>query len=218
VSAVRWLRLLYTYPSGITEQLLDAIAEVPSVARYLDLPLQHIDDQVLRHMRRGHGERFLRRLLGRIRTRLPELTLRTTLLVGHPGETPAAFDRLARFVEEAEFDHLGVFRYSREEGTAAAGIPGRVAASEAQRRARHLMALQRRISRRKLRQRVGEEIEVLVDGTAEESPLLLCGRHAGQAPEIDGCVYLTDGTARPGSLVRARVVRTSDYDLVASIF
>ncbi len=224
-TSARWIRLHYAYPTATTNELLDAIAEEPRVAKYVDVPLQHIDDGVLKAMRRGHVGKTARALVERVRARIPGVTLRTTLIVGHPGETEDAFASLAAFVEEAEFDRLGVFTYSKEEGTHSAtleapetrGVPAR----EAERRRRELMRLQRRISKRKMKALVGRELEVLVEGRSEESEYLVEGRHAGQAPEIDGKVFLSLGedvaAPRAGDLVRARVDSFADYDLGATM-
>ena len=222
VTGLRWLRLHYAYPTEVEDDLLAAIAEEPTVCKYLDVPLQHVDDVVLKAMRRGHGGAAARALCARLRRAVPGITLRTTLLTGHPGETEAAFRRLCDFVREAEFDHLGVFAFSREEGTAAATLRGRVPARTAEQRRRALMRLQRPIARARRRALLGRDLEVLVEGPSEESDLLLRGRHAGQAPEIDGGVYLAlppdlPAAPRPGDFVRTRVTQVSDYDLVAEV-
>ncbi|RMH44811.1 MAG: 30S ribosomal protein S12 methylthiotransferase RimO [Deltaproteobacteria bacterium] len=217
VDGVRWVRLHYTYPTAFTDELIDAIADEPNVAKYVDVPLQHIDDGVLKKMRRGHGGKAARELVDRLRARIPGVVLRTTFITGHPGETDAAFDALCAFVREVEFDHVGVFPFCREQGTVSALLPGRVPRRVAEQRRDALLAIQRDISAAKLRAMVGREIDVLVDGLSDETDLLLQGRWQGQAPEVDGCVYLTDGTAQPGDLVRARVTDSADYDLAASI-
>ncbi len=221
VEGLRWIRLHYAYPTATSDELLEVIATQPRVAKYLDVPLQHIDDQVLKLMRRGHLGKTARSLVERARARVPDLTLRTTLIVGHPGETEEAFARLRDFVEESEFDRLGVFTYSKEEGTHSATLDTvEVPAETAEARRRELMRLQRRISQRKMKALRGSELEVLVDGPSSESEYLAAGRHAGQAPEIDGQVFLAlaDGVAAlsPGDVVRARVDSFADYDLAAT--
>jgi ribosomal protein S12 methylthiotransferase len=175
-------------------------------------------------MRRGYGERVVRDLVERVRARIPGATLRTTFIVGHPGETDAAFQRLCAFVKESELDRVGVFTYSQEEGTVAALLPGRIPPKESEARRRELLRIQRGISKKKLRAMRGRELEVLVEGPSDESEYLLMGRHEGQAPEIDGQVYLSfaDGAAdapppATGSLVRARVTHSAEYDLAATI-
>jgi ribosomal protein S12 methylthiotransferase len=224
IEGIRWLRLHYAYPSVCGDDLLGVIADSPRVAKYLDVPVQHIDSDVLKRMRRGYGERVVRDLVSRVRARIPGATLRTTFIVGHPGETDAAFQRLCAFVGEAELDRVGVFTYSQEEGTVAALLPGRIPKREADARRRELLRIQRGISKKKLRAMRGREIEVLVEGPSDESEYLLMGRHEGQAPEIDGQVYLSfaDGAADApppptGALVRARVTHSAEYDLAATI-
>jgi ribosomal protein S12 methylthiotransferase len=224
VPGLRWLRLHYAYPSVCGDELLDVIASYPSVAKYLDVPIQHVDTEVLKKMRRGYGERVVRDLVARVRARIPGVTLRTTFIVGHPGETDAAFARLCDFVRESELDRVGVFTFSQEEGTVAALLPGRVPPKEAEARRRELLRIQRDISKRKLRALRGSQIEVLVEGPSDESEYLLMGRHEGQAPEIDGQVYLSfadtaaDAPAPPtGALVHARVTHSAEYDLAATI-
>jgi ribosomal protein S12 methylthiotransferase len=220
-SGLRWLRLHYAYPTEIDDALIAAIAEEPTVCKYLDVPFQHVDDGVLKAMRRGYGATAVRALVAKLRARVPGIAIRTTLLVGHPGETDAAFARLRDFVLESELEHVGVFPFSREEGTAAAGLGGRVLARTAKRRAAALMRAQQAIARRHGQALVGRELTVLVEGPSPESPLLLAGRHAGQAPEIDGRVYLALPPDAPapatGSFVTARVTQAADYDLAAEV-
>jgi ribosomal protein S12 methylthiotransferase len=217
VPGVRWVRLFYLYPEKLGEDLVTLLAEHPRVVPYVDMPLQHAADGMLRRMRRGHGGKRLYELVERLRKRIPGLTFRTAFIVGHPGETDAEFEELLAFVRFAEFERVGVFRYSDEESarsfTLESKVPNRVAGA----RARRLMSVQRRISRRKNRALVGSELEVLVEGPSEESELVMAGRHAGQAPEIDGAVYLSGGPVQPGDLCRARVTSASDYDLVAEV-
>jgi ribosomal protein S12 methylthiotransferase len=217
VPGLRWVRLHYAYPTAVTDELIAVIAEERTVVKYLDVPLQHIDDDVLKRMRRGHGARPVRDLVDRLRRAVPEIVIRTTFLVGHPGESPAAFDRLCRFVEEVEFDRMGAFTFSSEEGTVSATLADTVPARTARTRRTTLMRLQRAVSKRKQKALVGRELDVLVEGASDESEYLLQGRWAGQAPEVDGTVYLADGGARPGDFVRARITGFADYDLAASI-
>ncbi len=213
--AVRWIRLLYAYPSAVNEALARAMAELERVVPYLDLPIQHVDDRVLRRMKRGYDGQRVERTVALLREAVPGIALRTTLICGHPGETAEAHQRLLRFVERAELDHLGVFPFSLEEGTDAAQQPDQVPEETARARADEVMALQREISQKKLGRLVGQELEVLVDGPSEESEFLLQARHAGQAPEIDGVVHLADSGASVGEFVKAEVEQAGDYDLVA---
>jgi ribosomal protein S12 methylthiotransferase len=217
VKGVRWVRLHYAYPTAVTDELIEVMATEPTVAKYLDVPLQHIDDGVLKAMRRGHTRKQAYALVERLRARIPDIIIRTTFLVGHPGETDEAFGKLVEFVTACRFDRVGVFTFSSEEGTHSHTLADVVDPKVAKERRRELMRVQRRISKAKQRQLVGRELEVLVEGVSTESEYLLQGRWAGQAPEIDGVVYLTDGTAQAGDLVRAKVTSFADYDLAASI-
>ena len=215
-----WLRFLYLYPNRVSDALIETVASVPKICKYFDIPLQHTSAPVLKRMRRGsHGGRFLK-MLEKIRLAIPEATLRTTMIVGFPGETEADFAALLEFVEAAQFDHLGVFLYSNEETSGAHELPDQVPAAVAQKRQRRLMTAQRRISRRKLRQKVGKLFPVLVEGRPEETDLLFRGRLESQAPEIDGHILINDfvgAEPRPGEFRWARVTDSSDYDLVARL-
>jgi ribosomal protein S12 methylthiotransferase len=218
VDGIEWIRLLYLYPTTIDRTVLDAIAECDKVCRYIDLPLQHASDAVLKRMKRPGTRRGYERLLDEIRRILPGVTLRTTFIVGFPGETPQDFAELASFVRSVEFDHLGVFTYSHEEGTSAFTLADDVPARVKQRRREQLLGLQKGLVARAQRRRIGERVQVMVDGPSEEHELVLTGRLGGQAPDIDSSVYLTDcdpAAYRPGDLVDARIVGAKGYDLVA---
>jgi ribosomal protein S12 methylthiotransferase len=217
VPELRWIRVLYAYPATLSDAILDAIASEEKVVKYVDLPLQHAADSVLGRMRRPTGRGHLRGLVERVRERVPGVALRSSFIVGFPGESEAEFEELVAFVEAAAFDHVGVFGYSDEEGTAAFALPGRVPPLVKANRRRRLMAAQRRISRRRNRALVGRRVEVLLEGPHPESELLLQGRMASQAPEIDGRVIVNDGTAPPGSFVACEVTEAHDYDVVARI-
>ena len=219
IDGLTWIRLLYLYPTTITDDVLDAMAECEKVCRYVDLPLQHASAGVLRRMRRPGNRKTYDRLLARIRERVPGVTLRTTLIVGFPGETDADFDELRAFVEETQFDHLGVFTYSHEEGTRAFSFADDVPASMKRKRRHELMTVQKRVVRRAQRARIGETVNVLVDGPSPEHELVWRGRLEGHAPEIDPQVYLTDCNSAefaPGDLIQARLVDARDYDWVAA--
>lgn len=217
IDDIEWIRLHYTFPSAFDDELIDVIASEPKVVKYIDVPLQHISDAMLKRMRRGHTGRISRELLTRLRTRIDNVVLRSTFIVGHPGETEAEFEELCEFVAEAKLDHAGAFTYSIEQGTVSGMLPGRVDPELVAQRQAQLMEIQRKVSRAKNEARVGQEITVLVDGVSSESEYLLEGRWYGQAPGVDGVTYLADGTAPAGSLVRARVTQGSDYDLAASL-
>ncbi|MEZ4288394.1 MAG: 30S ribosomal protein S12 methylthiotransferase RimO [Polyangiales bacterium] len=217
VDGIRWIRLHYLYPETLTSALIDTINDHPKVLPYIDMPLQHASDPMLRAMRRGHGGERLYRVVDTLRERIDDLVFRTTFLVGHPGETEQDFEDLMKFVSWAEFDHVGVFSYSHEDGTVAGAMENLVDEETIERRNKQLMALQRPISRDRLQARIATELDVLVDGVSDESDLLLEGRWWGQAPEVDGKIYLANGEARPGEIRRALVTDASDYDLVADL-
>jgi ribosomal protein S12 methylthiotransferase len=216
VERIRWIRLLYCYPNFVTDELLDTIAELPNVVNYVDIPLQHGDDAILRAMRRERSAASLHRILERIRNRIPGVTIRTSFIVGFPGETEDAFKRLREFVREEQFDRMGVFTYSREENTGAYDLDGQVPERVKRARRAELMETQSEISLRKNRGLIGREVEVLVEGPMAGRATRLRGRTGGQAPEIDGAVFLS-GEAEPGEFVRARVDRALSYDLHASV-
>jgi ribosomal protein S12 methylthiotransferase len=218
VDGLEWIRLLYLYPTTIGDDLLDAMGESDKVCKYIDLPLQHASDAVLQRMKRPGSRASYETLLGRIRRRLPDVTLRTTFIVGFPGETAEEFAALHDFVRTVEFDHVGVFTYSHEEGTSAYGLADDVPPSTKRRRQSSLMAAQRRIVARAQRGRVGQRVRILVDGPSAEHELVLRGRLAGQAPDIDPLVYLTDcdpATLSPGEFIDAELTGSRGYDLLA---
>lgn len=215
-----WVRFLYCYPNRVTDRLIEAVAHSPKVARYFDIPLQHASPSVLKAMRRGSGGAQFLRMLERIRTAIPEVSLRTTMIVGFPGETDDDFRALEDFVEAAGFDHLGVFTYSNEESSAAFTLSGQVPVRVAERRRRRILQIQRRISRRKLREKVGKQLPVVVEGRAEETDLLFAGRLESQAPQIDGRVLISDFEGPepvPGQFRWARITSAGDYDVVARL-
>ena len=214
VPEVRWLRLLYAYPASVTDELLEVIADEPAVCTYLDMPLQHISDRLLRAMRRERSGAAIRGLIARIRRAVPAIALRTSFIVGFPGETEDDLAELCAFLAEAEFDHVGVFRYSREENTPAAALSGQVPEAVKAERWERVMAVQASVARRRAAAHRGRTIEVLVEGRDTRGRLV--GRTRGQAPEIDGRTYLR-GRAQAGDLVRARIVGAETYDLIGEI-
>ena len=219
VEGLEWIRLLYLYPTTITDDTLDAMAECEKVCRYIDLPLQHASADVLRRMRRPGNRRAYDKLLTRIRTRVPGVTLRTTFIVGFPGETDAEFAELEQFVRDTGFDHVGVFTYSHEEGTRAFALADDVPAAIKRKRRNALMKLQRGIVARRQKARRGQTVRVMVDGPSAESDLVWQGRLEGQAPDIDAVVYLDEcdiASLVPGQVVEARVTGSRGYDLVAA--
>ena len=219
VEGLQWIRLLYLYPTTITDDVLDAMAECEHVCKYVDLPLQHASADVLRRMRRPGNRETYDKLLERIRRRVPGVTLRTTFIVGFPGETEQDFEQLCDFVRETNFDHVGAFTYSHEEGTRAFDLVDDVSARSKTLRRNELMRLQKQIVRTRHRTRTGETVRVMIDGPAADSDLVLQGRLEGQAPEIDAVVYLSDcdpSEYEPGQIISARVIGAKDYDLVAA--
>ncbi|MCA3013671.1 MAG: 30S ribosomal protein S12 methylthiotransferase RimO [Myxococcaceae bacterium] len=214
---VKWIRLHYAYPRVFTDELIEVMATEPKIARYLDMPLQHASDKLLKSMKRGRDSTFLKKLLEKLRTRVPNLTFRTSLIVGLPGETEEDFELLKDFVKTLRFERLGVFQYSDEPGTAAYEMEGKVPQKTIERRWREVMAIQKRISREQNKRLVGKRLEVLVEGVSPESEHLLVGRHEGQAPDIDGQVFINEGLAYPGELVVVEVTQAHDYDLVAKV-
>jgi ribosomal protein S12 methylthiotransferase len=217
VSGIRWVRLFYLYPEAIDDGLVELLGHHPRVVPYVDMPLQHASDAMLKRMRRGHGRDRQVNVVERMRASIPNLTFRTAFIVGHPGETDAEFEELLDFVTWAKFEHVGVFRYSDEESAKSFNLNDKVKPLVAANRYRRLMALQRKIARAKNRELVGQELEVLVEGPSEEHELVMKGRHRGQAPDIDGEVYLSGGDCRAGEIRRVRVTQTSDYDLVGEL-
>jgi ribosomal protein S12 methylthiotransferase len=218
VDGLTWIRMLYLYPTTITDDVLDAMATCDKVAKYVDLPLQHASADVLRRMRRPGNREAYDKLLARIRQRVPGVTLRTTFIVGFPGETAQDFEDLCAFVRETEFDHVGVFTYSHEEGTRAFDFKDDVPRRTKVARRAALMTLQKRIVARRQKARRGDTVRVMIDGPAADSPLVLTGRLEGQAPDIDPIVYLSECDPTlyaAGAVVSARVTGAKGYDLVA---
>jgi ribosomal protein S12 methylthiotransferase len=217
IEGLAWIRLLYAYPDGISDSLIQLIKTEEKVCKYLDLPLQHISDPVLQRMNRRSSELQIRSLLVRLRREIPGITLRTSLIVGFPGETEDDFKKLLHFVEEVQFDRLGVFCYSREEGTPAAALPEQVSERVKRERYKKIMKAQVRVSFKRNRRLVDTVEQVIVEGYSEETELLLKGRTSRQAPDIDGQVYITAGNADVGGIVNLRITDSSDYDLFGEI-
>ncbi|MCA9570213.1 MAG: MiaB/RimO family radical SAM methylthiotransferase, partial [Myxococcales bacterium] len=219
IEAVRWIRLHYAYPHGLPTGLLEQLAHNDKVVPYLDIPLQHASGPMLKAMRRGVTREGQERILDRVREHVPDITLRTTFIVGFPGETDADFRELCDFVEKQQFDHVGVFTYYQEEGTPAATLPDQVPEDVKAARQAELMALQARLSGQRLKKLVGSVVDVLVEGVSEESELLLRGRTARQAPDVDGQVYIVSPPpdAAVGQIRPMRVTRAGEYDLVGEL-
>lgn len=218
---IEWVRVMYTYPTHISDAFLDAIAEEPRAVKYLDMPLQHASQNVLKLMKRGGNRKSLERLIDRVRKRVPGITVRTTFITGFPGETEDDFDELMRFVKNVEFDRVGVFTYSDEEGTPAFDLPDKVQPRTAARRRATLMKEQSRISKRNNRKRVGDVVRVLFEGESKESELLWQGRMETQAPDIDGCVLINDVPdgviPSEGEFVNVEITDAHEHDLLGRI-
>ena len=214
---IPWIRLLYLYPSRVKADLIALVAAQPRILPYFDLPFQHVSDGVLKAMNRPYGEKMVRELVGEIRRLLPEAAIRSTFMVGFPGEREEDLERLATFMADCRLDHVGIFTYFNEEGCAASQLPEQCADEVKEQRRDRLMALQAEISLAANLARVGRVEEVLVEGVSGESELLLEGRTRYQAPEVDGCVYITAGQCRAGDLVRVKITEAHTYDLVGEI-
>jgi ribosomal protein S12 methylthiotransferase len=212
---------MYTYPTHISDGFLDVLATEQKAVKYLDMPLQHASRKVLKLMRRGGTRLSLERLIKRVRSRVPEIAIRTTFITGFPGETEDDFEELLTFIRNVEFDRVGVFTYSDEEGTPAYDLPDKVDAKTATRRRARLMKEQSRISRRKNRARIGETVRVLFEGESKETDLLWQGRMETQAADIDGCVLINDvpGDFEPtlGQFVNVLITDAHEYDLVGHV-
>jgi ribosomal protein S12 methylthiotransferase len=221
IEDLRWIRFLYAYPNKITGKLLETIASSDKICSYMDVPLQHASAPVLKRMKRGGGAEVFLHSIAKMRHAVPGLTLRTSFIVGFPGETEKEFEELCEFVREAQFDWMGTFSYSDHEGANAYGLDNKVSLREIERRRKHLMRIQRQISHKKKKALVGQEFDLLLEGTSEETDLLLEGRTSMHAPEIDGKVFVNDfpqdAEPQPGEFYRCRITEAHDYDLVASI-
>jgi len=221
IKALRWVRFLYAYPNKITGKLLDTIAQHEKICSYMDVPLQHASASVLKRMKRGGGADVFLRSIAKMRRTVPDLTLRTSFIVGFPGETEKEFEELCDFVREAQFDWMGAFAYSDQDGAAAFGLEGKLPPREIERRRKHLMGIQRQISKKKKKALVGQEFDLLLEGESEETELLLEGRTPMHAPEIDGKVFVNDfpeeQDPQPGKFYRCQITAAHDYDLVARI-
>jgi len=221
IEDLKWVRFLYAYPNKITGKLLDTIASHEKICSYMDVPLQHASASVLKRMKRGGGSDVFLRSIEKMRRIIPDLTLRTSFIVGFPGETEREFEELCDFVREAQFDWMGAFSYSDQEGAAAFSQEKKLSEREIERRRKHLMSIQRQISKKKKKKLIGQEFDLLLEGESEETDLLLEGRTQMHAPEIDGKVFVNDFPEdldpKPGEFYRAEITEAHDYDVVARI-
>lgn len=216
VDGVDWIRLFYNYPTVLTTELMSAVARIDNVVKYIDVPLQHSHDFMLKHMKRQETEDSVRKMIGQLRQTIPGVALRTTFITGFPGETEEYFQHLIDFVNAVEFDHVGVFAYSDEPGTTAFDYADKVDPEVGEARREALMAAQKEIVIRKNQARIGQTHPALVEGLDEEDGILMLGRLPFQGPEVDGQVILEECDAEPGDIVPVRITGALDYDLVAT--
>jgi len=212
IDSLQWLRLMYLYPVGITDRLIDTIAQSEKIVNYLDIPIQHINDHILKDMKRPDSKKLMCALIEKLRAKIPDIVLRTTLIVGFPGETDKQFEELLDFIKWARFDALGCFKYYAESGTPAADMPNQVPENIKTQRVEQLMLTQQQIAFEKNKKKIGTELIVLVD-SFEPDGTAHC-RYYGQAPEIDSICILKRCTAQPASFIKAKVTETKDYDLI----
>ncbi|HBT97224.1 MAG TPA: 30S ribosomal protein S12 methylthiotransferase RimO [Desulfobulbaceae bacterium] len=216
-TSIPWIRLLYLHPRGVDDTLLAQMAAAPRLLPYLDIPIQHASDRILEAMNRRYDRAFIEGMVRNIRSFIPDVSLRTTLLMGFPGEEESDVDEVVALLEKLRFDHVGVFSYSNEEGAPSAHFPGQCSEEEKERRRDRVMVAQAKISSARQKAYVGQTLDVLVEGLSAESDLLLEGRSIYQAPEVDGCVYINEGAAAPGDIVRVRIDAAHTYDLAGGV-
>jgi len=217
VEGIKWIRLLYLYPDGITPEMIDLIKNNPKFVKYFDMPLQHINNDVLKKMNRKMTREEITQALTLIRKEIPDAVIRTQFIVGFPGETQENFEELLKFIAEQKFDRVGCFQYSPEENTPGGKMPDQVDDEVKQARYEAVMEIQQNISREKHKAYIGKTLEVVVEGLSEETDLLLQGRMSQQAPDIDGVVLINDGEAKVGQFVKVKITESMEYDLIGEI-
>jgi ribosomal protein S12 methylthiotransferase len=217
IDEVEWVRVLYMYPTRVTDELIDAMASLPKVCKYADLPLQHVDDDLLKLMNRHGGHEEARQTIDKLRQAIPDITIRSTFIVGFPGETEAKFRSLLAFLKEVRLDRVGIFTYSPQSGTPAPRFSGRVKQGVRELRKQEAMEVQRLISKEKNNSKIGQIMKVLIEGRAEESELVTIGRSEAEAPEIDGLIYVGNAHPEPGEFKFVKITDAGDYDLVGEI-
>jgi ribosomal protein S12 methylthiotransferase len=217
IKGIRWIRLLYTHPAGLTDEILKSIASYENICKYIDIPIQHTDNEILAAMKRRGGSDLIKKTIQRAREIIPGAALRTSIIVGFPGETRTKFNKLLSFIKETRFDHLGVFTYSKEEGTKAASYPSRISEREKEVRRQNLMEEQSVISYQINQALIGSIQEVLIEGKSEIPDHPYVGRCSRQAPEIDGVTYVKGESLATGSLVHCKITATTEYDLFAEV-
>jgi ribosomal protein S12 methylthiotransferase len=219
INGIKWIRFLYSYPEGITDELIETVANNSKICKYFDIPIQHISNKVLKMMNRQTSKEHIEALIEKIRNKIPDVTLRTSLIVGFPGETKEQFEELYSFVEKTKFDRLGVFEYSKEDGTPAAKLPNQIHHSTKKSRFNKIMKLQQTISLQSLQERIGTECEVLIEDISFDKKYLI-GRTTKEAPDIDGLVYVkntSEGLELLDTFVNVKIIDCSEYDLIAKI-
>lgn len=216
-SGAKWIRVLYLYPDGISPEMVELVKSRDNLVKYFDMPLQHINNEMLKKMNRRMTREEVVDAIAAIRTQIPEAVIRTQFIVGFPGETEEQFEEMLAFVKEYQFDRVGCFKYSIEEGTKAGTMTDQIDEATKERRYQKLMAAQLKVSRKKHKAMVGRKVQVLVEGFSDETELLLKGRTSQQAPDIDGLMYINDGEANVGDLVEVEITASHDYDLVGKI-
>ena len=220
IEQIKWIRFLYSYPEGITEKLIQEVAQNDKICKYFDIPIQHISNQVLKRMNRKTTKENIENLINTIKAKIPNVTLRTSLIVGFPGETKEQFEELYNFVKKAEFDKLGVFMYSKEEGTPAEKLPGHIHHNTKKARYNKIMKLQKEISSKKMQEKIGQELEVLVENISFDNKYLI-GRTKKDVPEIDGIVYIQNDkqeyTKYLNTFVNCKIIDATEYDLIAKL-
>jgi ribosomal protein S12 methylthiotransferase len=215
IPRLKWIRLLYTHPAHFSDELIDQIASNPKVCKYVDLPLQHISDEILKRMNRKVTRKEIKKLITKLKERIPHVTLRTSFIVGFPGEKKKHFEELLKFIEEIRFDKLGAFSYSREDKTRAYKFKGQLSSRVKQERLDQLMLIQQKIAFQKNKDKVGKVMTVLVDSKSEQQEGYYIGRSQSEAPEVDGMVMVYGDGIKPGNFIKVKVMDWSDYDLIA---
>ena len=218
IPEIKWIRFLYTYPEGITEELIQTVKNNEKICKYFDIPIQHISNTVLKRMNRRTSKQQIEKLIEKLRTEIPNVTLRTSLIVGFPGETIQDFEELQKFVEKAKFDKLGVFMYSKEDGTPAAKLLGQIHSNTKKSRYNKIMQEQQKISNENLKRKIGQEIEVIVENILPEEQLLI-GRTKQDVPDIDGVIYIKGKIKKSliGKFVNVKIIDVKEYDLIGEI-
>lgn len=218
IKEIKWIRFLYSYPEGITDELIEVVSKNPKIAKYFDIPIQHIADDVLKRMNRRTNNKQISELIQKIRTNIPDVTIRTTLIVGFPGETKEDFEQLLEFVKQAKFDKLGAFTYSKEEGTPAEKLPNQIHGNTKKSRYNKIMEVQQKISNENLKNKIGKTYEVLIENISFDKQFYI-GRTMQDVPEIDGLVYIknNDDGKKLNNFVKSKIIDVSNYDLIAEI-